>query len=112
MAAFKHCKHCGHSKPSEDFYKGRPECKACTAARRKAWYAENREREIDRVKRWQREHRDEYLAKMRRWKRANKDRERDGYLRRAFGITQEHFDGLMLAQRGVCAICRQPPKEG
>jgi hypothetical protein len=47
-------------KPFEEFHRDsaardgrRPECKACTAARRKAWYAANRQREIARVKEWQ-----------------------------------------------------------
>ena len=75
-------------------------------------YAQNREREIERVKRWQEDNRATYNAHQRAWRAANHDRERAGYLKRKFGITQHHFDRLMELQRGVCAICREPPKEG
>jgi Recombination endonuclease VII len=65
----KRCKKCGDLKSTEDFSKNtggrddlRPECKACTAARRTAWYAENREREIQRVRQWQKANHEHYLA--------------------------------------------------
>jgi hypothetical protein len=56
----KQCNKGGATRPLEDFYaeKGgrdgrRPECKVCTGARRKQWYAANKKREIARVTAWQ-----------------------------------------------------------
>jgi len=37
---------------------------------------------------------------------------RDKYLRRTYGITQADYDTMLRKQRGVCAICKKPPKEG
>lgn len=46
------------------------------------------------------------------WRAANPERVRAGYrrrhLERRFGLTQEHYDALLLAQNGRCAICRKP----
>lgn len=85
----KLCRRCGEAKPLEAFYRDaaardghRPECKACTSARRKAWYASNRER---------------------------KEAERSGHLRRTFGLTLEEYEQLLAAQGGRCAICRAEP---
>lgn len=31
-------------------------------------------------------------------------------IRRDFGITEQEYNAMLVAQQGVCAICRQPPK--
>jgi len=108
-AAFEACRHCGDTKPLDDFYRDsaardsrRPECKLCTAARRKAWYAANRAREIDRVKEWRESNREHFNA----WQRRNNARPerkramRDIYYRRTFGISADDVDGL-LAEQGA-----------
>lgn len=110
-------------KPLEDFYRHgqsrddrRPECKACTADRRKRWYGENREREIERVKAWQRQNADQYSARLRKWREKNADltkrSDREGHLRRKFGITQAHYERILKRQGGGCAICGDPPPPG
>ena len=117
----KRCKHCGRIKAIEDFYGDRaardghrPECKACTAARRKRWYEANREREIARVKAWQQSNADR-LNEYRRTRRVLpevKARERDGHLRRKFQLTSEQYDAMLPEQGDACAVCGREPKAG
>jgi hypothetical protein len=35
--------------------------------------------------------------------------QRDGHLRRKFGITVDDYDQMLAAQEGVCAICGREP---
>lgn len=117
----KTCKHCGEHKPLEAFYADsgardgrRPECKACTPARRKRWYEANREREIRRVREWQQANSERHLESQRRRRQDPevKRRARAGHLRRKFGITSEQYDEMLAAQGGACALCGRPPTEG
>lgn len=115
----KRCTKCGQHKPPSEFYANaagrdglRSDCKTCVAARRKKWYAENREREIERVTGWQRANKDRYNAKQRRYRAANKERIRDQYVRRTFGITLADYERMLDEQDGGCAICGAPEPEG
>lgn len=38
-------------------------------------------------------------------------RDRDGLLRKRYGITLEQFEEMEARQGGRCAICRKPPKD-
>jgi 5-methylcytosine-specific restriction endonuclease McrA len=114
----KRCKKCGEVKPLDDFYRNpggkdgrRPECKACTGARRKLWYQANRQREVGRVVAWQQRNRERYNAKLRAYRRANPEAGRADHLNRAFGLTIDGYESLLKAQGGGCAICgRRPAK--
>ena len=117
----KTCKHCGERKSLELFYADsaardghRPECRACTAARRQRFFRQNREREIARVREWQQANSERHLESQRRRRQdpAVKRRQRAGYLRRKFGISVEQYDEMLAAQGGVCALCGRPPTEG
>ncbi len=114
----KRCKWCAEDKPIESFYRDaacadghRPECKACTSARRKRWYANNRDREIKRVTAWQRENADRYSARQREYREAGRRDYRAEHLRQTFGLAQSDYDAMLEAQAGGCAICREPPSE-
>jgi hypothetical protein len=115
----KTCNRCGEVKALGDFYgdKGgrdgkRPECKSCTAARRKQWYQQNRRREIARVKAWQQANPERLKA----WREKNRDRRleqlREIHLRSKFGLTADEYERILEAQAGVCALCGCPPTPG
>jgi hypothetical protein len=112
----KRCNVCGAVKALAEFYaqKGgrdgrRPECKQCNLARRKRWYAANKEREIARVTAWQQANPDKVKA----WKAKHRDRLnrqlREIHLRNKFGITQGEYEAMLERQGGGCAICGDPP---
>ena len=114
----KRCKWCAEVKPLREFYANptgrdglRPECKSCTRAYRSRWYAENADAEVARVKRWQQANADRVNASQRERRRdpAVKRKERDGHLRRKFGITIEQYELILALQGGVCAICKREP---
>ena len=40
----------------------------------------------------------------------NRDHYRDSDLRKSFGITLDHYNGMLAEQNGVCSICDQPER--
>ena len=114
----KRCRHCGERKPLMEFYADaaakdglRPECKACTSARRKRWYAENREREIERVRRWQVDNADRRQAYQEEYKQSGRKRiaDRKSHLKRTFGLSEVDYERILAQQGGGCAICGRVP---
>lgn len=84
----------------------------------KAEYAKTPEqREVRRLymQRWREENREKHNASARasyakhRDKRASKSQEL--HFRRTFGLSIEQRDGMIAAQEGKCAICRNPFKD-
>lgn len=113
----KRCSKCFETKPRDEFYRQagtrdglRPDCKACVSARRKAWYRENRVREIARVRRWQAEN----AEHVRSYLTAYQERRdfRAEHLRAKFGMTQRDYERMLAAQHGGCAICGRTPRPG
>jgi hypothetical protein len=116
----KQCKHCGETKALDEFYVSklgrdgvRPECKACNLAARKAKYAANPEPYIARVKKWQQENAVRLNAYRREYNQrpGRKASEREGHLRRKYGITIADYERMFEEQDGACAICGQPRPE-
>lgn len=100
-ATAKPCSRCREVKPLEEFPRdsGKRDglstrCKPCNVAEAEAWRQANPER---------------YAARMKAWTQNNpEERRRIGrrhWLRKAYGITVEHYEALLKAQGGVCAIC-------
>src|SRR5688500_1693169 len=117
----KVCKVCGELKPLSDYYRTpgmkdghRSDCKVCNLAAKAARYRENPEPAIERAKRWQAANRERHLAnqRQRRERPDVKAREREGHLRRTFGISQEQYERLLDEQGGGCAVCGRAPKPG
>lgn len=113
----KRCTKCGKTKPLEAFDRQtgtrdglRPDCKACVAARRKASYARNKERELERVRRWQQDNSERFRAYRAEYR--DKRDFRAEHLRRTFGLTPDDDDRMLAEQGGGCAICGRTPKPG
>jgi hypothetical protein len=115
----KRCTKCGEIKEETESYaaKGtkdglRVDCKACHIARRKAWYAANREKAIAHVKRWQQENPD----RLREYRLKNRDNRplqmRTLHLRSTFGMTVEEYSAMLAAQRGGRAVCGDQREDG
>jgi len=110
----KRCKHCGETKRLEEFYVDRkardgrrPDCKTCNLAARALKYAADPTPYIARVKKWQQEN-PERLNAYRREYRPRPERkaaDREGYLKRKYGMTLEDYERMFEGQNGVCAIC-------
>lgn len=112
----KRCKKCGEVKPIYEFYRAagmadghRSECKGCHQKQRKRWYQANRTAAIASVKRWQQENKEHLHAYRREYRQRRKSEERNAYLRRTFGVSNDDYDALLRAQADGCAICGRPP---
>jgi hypothetical protein len=113
----KRCRRCGEDKPLDEFYAEksgrdgrRPECKACTAAQRKQWYAANKEREIARVRAWQQANPDRVKASQHKNREQRNRKMRELHLRNKFDLTPAQYDQMLDRQGGGCAICGDPAR--
>lgn len=117
----KTCNKCCREVPLTDFYRAagmrdghRNDCKACNLAAKADRYRADPKRAIERVEEWRKKNADHFrrYQRDRRTRPEVKARERDGHLRRKFGITLETYEAMLSEQGGRCAICRRPPTEG
>jgi hypothetical protein len=116
----KRCKHCGLLKSLEDFYGDkkardgcRPECKACNLAAKAARNKANPQAARDRVRRWRSENPEKYAALQKRnAARPEKKRaDREGHLKRKYGITLQDYEVMLFVQYGGCLLCGDAPPE-
>lgn len=94
----KLCKRCDQTKSIDNFYgNGSKEtrCRKCVSAIRKAKYAENPQKVIDRVAKYRNE---------------NPEKIRDTKLKQAYGVGSEYFDLKLKEQNNVCDICKRNVK--
>jgi 5-methylcytosine-specific restriction endonuclease McrA len=94
----KTCSTCRAEKLLEDFNKyksskdGRqPRCRECQSSKRIAWYAANREREIEKSKQWNRDNAERYAANSARWREENRER----YLKTRRVRYKKHAQGIV-----------------
>ncbi len=116
----KRCKVCGERKPLDDFYRAagmadgyRNDCKVCNLAAKAARTARNPQPARDRAKKWQAEN-PERVKAYRKQYRARPERkiaDRDGHLRRKFGIGLRDYEVMLFVQYGGCLLCGDPPPE-
>lgn len=112
----KVCKKRGGTQPLDAFYRAtamkdghRNECKECMRGARRRHYEANRDAYIRKAQDWKRRNPERYrqLEQKRRAARGPEEirRDRDQHLSRQYSITMDDFDFMVIAQRGLCAIC-------
>ena len=82
---------------------------ATRAAYSHAWYEKNKVAVAARGKAYRAQHKAEVSARQTEWRKQNKDKvkriERDGKLRRAYGVSLLEWDELFFSQGRRCAVC-------
>lgn len=98
IETLRKCRKCSAEKAPIDFYQSRStQCKKC----------------VDEYNRqYKRDHREAHNAWQRKRYRRRDEKLREAHLRRSYGIGIEEYGVMFEAQNGVCAICRQPEREG
>lgn len=91
----------------------RNDCKKCHNAAKAARNAKDPQAARDRVRRWREQNPEKYAAlKKRNSARPEKKRaDREGHLKRKYGITLEDYERMLEEQGGVCFICKKPRPE-
>lgn len=88
------------------------EQRAADRARQKRY----REKNKDRVRENQRRHRQSEKGKAtarraaKKWRASHPECHRRHALKKLYGLTVKEFEGMVAAQKGLCAICARPPR--
>jgi hypothetical protein len=80
---------------------------------RAKYYTEHKEKELDMAKVWLKENRtpQQSAAATKKWTMAHPEYPLRYRLSR-YGITEDEYNAMLMAQCGVCLICEKPPKGG
>ena len=91
-------------------------------AYRRKWRLANKERLGKARKEYYAANREDMIAKSVQWGKDNKDKRKALYKRSyvyycrkrlsRYGMTPESYDAMVLAQDGLCGICKRPPTKG
>lgn len=109
------CRKCSIEKPLESFrpHTGRPGrrhgCRDCEALAQRVAYAEDPEKAKEATKKWSRENAAHLAAKKRVWRAQNPGKHEAHTRKTLYGITDAEYQTLVIAQKGLCAICGGPP---
>ncbi len=73
----------------------------------KAYRAENREKETEKVRRWRAANPEKHAECGRRYREKNREKERARKREHRYGITAEQYIALLAEQNGMCAIGKE-----
>ncbi|MBV9285432.1 MAG: endonuclease VII domain-containing protein, partial [Acidimicrobiia bacterium] len=114
----KRCTKCGEVKSIEEFYRAtgtrdgrRSDCKRCNLAAKHARYAANPGPAINCAVKWAQDNPERYRATQQRYKDsgAKAKSNRKSHLKRKYGLTEQQYQAMLVAQDGLCAICQERP---
>lgn len=116
----KTCSKCGTEQPRARFQSHkttadglRPECKTCGAAYSRAYRMAHPEQTETTAKAYRARNRPARNAYSRAWAKAHPERmkqiQRRNSLKSVYGIDERDYDAMLLAQGGLCGLCRNPP---
>lgn len=104
MAATRKCGKCGEMKPLAEFSRSKNRsswCRPCCAENARRWRAAN----IERARQYDRDRQDRHrTGEAKEWQRFYR------WLNR-YGLRPEDYDVMFEQQKGLCAVCGQPPDE-
>ncbi len=112
----KRCSTCGEVKPLSAFRcatngRNTKRCDLCIAQTRKRYNESARGRSMNRA--WRRTKRGRAVTERHRQIRISKgteyERQKRKHIAAVYGITVERFNSMVEKQKGLCAICGQPP---
>ena len=107
----KVCKKCGAEKPETEFRIDRiyvkGECKECERKAQKERYRQNPEKGAAAARKWGRENPKRRNATKLAWHHKNKTRVNLMRRVRAYGITIEGYNQMVITQQNCCACCHR-----